>query len=211
MEQVRSHYQRLGVTPAATTTEIRAAYRALAAQFHPDRVGDEDPKALAFAERRMREINESWRVLSDPARRLAYDQTRRTRPKSTPPASSPLPKTPNGGTEDDLVDVFPEAGGLQSGLFRHLPWVAMLVVLGLIFVVSAYASTDKAPTADPKPGVGTCLDVSPGPSTTIVGCESPHEFQVVARVPDLTQCPPGTEGRRLANDNQFDCLVRASK
>jgi len=40
-----THYGTLGVERAATDQEIRAAYRALAGQHHPDRGGDHDAMA----------------------------------------------------------------------------------------------------------------------------------------------------------------------
>ena len=60
-------YSILGIPPAATADEIRAAYRRLARQYHPDlNAGPE-------AEARMKEINEAYDTLSDPLRRRQYD------------------------------------------------------------------------------------------------------------------------------------------
>ena len=60
-------YSILGVPAAATTEEIRAAYRRLARQYHPDlNAGPE-------AEARMKEINHAYATLSDPQRRRHYD------------------------------------------------------------------------------------------------------------------------------------------
>jgi hypothetical protein len=65
------YYRMLEVDPAASTETIRAAYAALAKRCHPDRnPGD------AEAARRMREINEAYHVLGDPARRRQYDRRR---------------------------------------------------------------------------------------------------------------------------------------
>ena len=60
-------YSILGVPAAATTDEIRAAYRRLARQYHPDL--NSGPEAEA----RMKEINEAYATLSDPLRRRNYD------------------------------------------------------------------------------------------------------------------------------------------
>ena len=62
-------YQILGVSPEAEDIVIRAAYRALAQRYHPDK--SSEPKALA--EQRMRSIQEAYEVLSDPVSRVAYD------------------------------------------------------------------------------------------------------------------------------------------
>ncbi len=65
----RDCYSILGVPRSATIGEIRAAYRRLAHQYHPDL--NSGPEAEA----RMQEINEAYATLSDPARRRLYDST----------------------------------------------------------------------------------------------------------------------------------------
>jgi curved DNA-binding protein CbpA len=65
------HYQMLGVARGASREEIAQAWRRRARAEHPDRrpgeVGDE-------AAGRFRALAEAYRVLSDPARRAAYDR-----------------------------------------------------------------------------------------------------------------------------------------
>ena len=63
----RSHYSVLGVKADATPDEIRRAYRRLSKTHHPDVSGDPDSAA------RFREVNEAYRVLTDPERRSEYD------------------------------------------------------------------------------------------------------------------------------------------
>ena len=65
----RDCYSILGVPRSATIDEIRAAYRRLAHQYHPDL--NSGPEAEA----RMQEINEANATLSDPERRRLYDST----------------------------------------------------------------------------------------------------------------------------------------
>lgn len=65
-----NHYATLGVTPQADPVVIRAAYRALAQRYHPDRYeGSKDE-----AHRLMSAINTAYEVLSDPLKRKAYDE-----------------------------------------------------------------------------------------------------------------------------------------
>lgn len=210
MSALVDHYQRLGVAPSASTEEIRVAYRALAAKFHPDRAMSGSAAELDLAERRMREINESWAVLHDPAARRRYDDARlrehqqasRGGPVGRPTPMAERPRPPR----DDLVDVAPP-GRLSTGLFRHLPWVLLVAVFALIFVVTAYAAKDDpAPEAPATAEQGSCIDVYPGPSTTIVGCEGPHELVVVQRVASGEPCPAGTEVRRFGVDDLVDCV-----
>lgn len=66
-------YAVLGVPRNATPLQVARAHRQLAKRHHPDlHSGDE---ARAEAADRMRQINEAWAVLSDPASRAEYDRT----------------------------------------------------------------------------------------------------------------------------------------
>ena len=65
-------YAELGVTPQAEPEVIRAAFRALAQRYHPDRqVG-----ASALWAAKMARINQAYNVLSQAERRRAYDASR---------------------------------------------------------------------------------------------------------------------------------------
>eukprot|EP00966_Prymnesium_polylepis_P258818 5977523-Prymnesium_polylepis.1 len=59
-------YVRLGVSADASDADVRAAYRKLALRHHPDKGGDGE----AF-----KRCAEAYAVLTDPARRRAYDAT----------------------------------------------------------------------------------------------------------------------------------------
>jgi curved DNA-binding protein CbpA len=65
------HYAALGLGSAATLTDIKKAFRQKAAQFHPDRNTAPD------APERFRGVQAAYEVLSDEAKRLAYDDNRR--------------------------------------------------------------------------------------------------------------------------------------
>ena len=53
----------LGVAPGASPDDIKAAWRGLARQHHPDLIGD-DPEAARRATRRMAEINAAYAALT---------------------------------------------------------------------------------------------------------------------------------------------------
>jgi curved DNA-binding protein CbpA len=72
MNTERDYYACLGVLPSAEDIVIRAAYKALAQRYHPDRY-EGDP---AEASKRMQDINEAYEVLSDSAKRKKYDGAR---------------------------------------------------------------------------------------------------------------------------------------
>lgn len=68
-EEKRDYYEVLGVQKGADEGEIKRAYRTLAKKYHPDmNPGD------AEAERKFKEVNEAYDVLSDPDKRAKYDQ-----------------------------------------------------------------------------------------------------------------------------------------
>ncbi|MCY7377277.1 MAG: molecular chaperone DnaJ [Pyrinomonadaceae bacterium] len=65
----RDYYEILSVTKTATETEIKAAYRKLAIQHHPDKNPDDHT-----AEEKFKEAAEAYSVLSDAQKRAAYDR-----------------------------------------------------------------------------------------------------------------------------------------
>lgn len=71
MSQIRDYYEILGVGKNASDADIKKAYRNLAREHHPDMVKDSDK---AGAEKKFKEINEAYQVLSDSEKRKQYDQ-----------------------------------------------------------------------------------------------------------------------------------------
>ena len=63
------YYEVLGITKSASQDEIKKAFHKLAHKYHPDKGGDE---------KKFKEINEAYQVLSDAQKRQQYDQFGRT-------------------------------------------------------------------------------------------------------------------------------------
>lgn len=68
MASKRDFYEVLGVTKSASAAEIKAAYRKLALEWHPDQ------NKAAGANEKFKEINEAYAVLSDTNKKSQYDQ-----------------------------------------------------------------------------------------------------------------------------------------
>ncbi|MCF5222984.1 J domain-containing protein [Pseudomonas syringae] len=66
----KGYYLVIGLTPAASGEQIKAAYRKRAMEFHPDRNPGHDTTA------QFQFLNEAYAVLADPVSRLEYDNLR---------------------------------------------------------------------------------------------------------------------------------------
>jgi curved DNA-binding protein CbpA len=93
-------YQLLGVGREASREEIAQAWRRRARAEHPDA-----RPADAAAPGRFRALSQAWQVLSDPARRAAYDRARdieqvtsRAAIRRVPVRHPPADRAPGGAT-----------------------------------------------------------------------------------------------------------------
>ena len=62
-----NYYEILGVDISAELAEIKAAYRKLARQYHPDVCGNDEENVAKF-----KKITEAYEVLSDSAQKQKY-------------------------------------------------------------------------------------------------------------------------------------------
>ena len=70
MAEKKDYYEVLGVSKNATDDELKKAFRKKAKQYHPDA----NPDNKKEAERKFKEVNEAYEVLSNPQKRKMYDQ-----------------------------------------------------------------------------------------------------------------------------------------
>jgi len=95
MPKEKDYYKILGVSKNATKEDIKAAYKKLAKQYHPDINKSHD------ASEKFKEINEAAAVLGDDAKRQQYDQF-----------GSAGPQFQGGGFSGfDFSDFMSESGG----------------------------------------------------------------------------------------------------
>lgn len=162
--QQRDHYETLGVSRSANADEIKAAFRKLAAQHHPDKNPD-DPKASI----RFKEINAAYQVLSDPQRRSMYDRFghRAEEPGSPFASSGPFA----GGVVDfseiaidgilgDLLGVFGVGKGDRGDVKRELE---------VTFEEAAFGTT-KSMRYDRIIACGDCRGSGSAPGTSPETC-----------------------------------------
>ena len=98
----RDYYEVLGVTREATDSEIKRAFRSLAREHHPDKTPD-DPES----ERRFKEVQEAYAVLSDREERKKYDTFGHEQP-----GGSPFGPSGFQGVNISIDDLF--GGGFES-------------------------------------------------------------------------------------------------
>jgi len=113
---VKNYYELLEIPPASTFDEVKRAFRAQIAKYHPDKVQHLGKEFQAMAADRAAELTEAYRILSDSGRRAEYDRafeesggapaaaapppgaTAAPRPAGDPsPQPSAPPPAPDGG------------------------------------------------------------------------------------------------------------------
>jgi hypothetical protein len=181
-----THYATLGVSEGAEPDAVRRAYLDMARQLHPDRWIDASPDERVDVERRMQEVNEAWRVLGNPGRRLAYDVERREvgrRARVAPPTG--VGDRYAFATGDLFAEDVPPVD-LATRVLRALPWIAVFLALGVIFVFTAYATSDSGTSPS---GEGTqCIRKVDGAAID-VACDVEGAQRVIIAVAQVGQCP----------------------
>ncbi|MGB5094131.1 MAG: DnaJ C-terminal domain-containing protein [Parvibaculum sp.] len=110
---MRSPYEVLGVDPGVDATEIKAAYRRLAKQLHPDA-----HKGNPITDARFQEVTAAYNLLKDAEGRRRYDAERRAAQMSARAAAFDkagagfrTDATPPQGRDDIFSDLF---GGIRN-------------------------------------------------------------------------------------------------
>lgn len=191
-------YDILGVSTSATTEQIRASYRKLARQVHPD-VGSAAHNSMVT----MAEINYAWSVLSDPVRRRDYDNSQREVLSVSTPHAEP-------GIGDPISRLH-HPSRLEPA---RIPWRGMLlaVVIGSVCVLIARGFTDPAPPGVPDQLLepGSCVVVGVDRLAIEVSCGGPHEYVVAQFIPLDRVCPSNTETFRDRQGMGIACVTVAT-
>ncbi len=184
----RTHYDVLGVEQDASSDAIRLRYRDLAREFHPDRVA-----GSAAGANRMPEINEAYRVLSDPARRAVYDAELRSPGSTRTDSHSPT-------TDDAQVDPDYEWRRRQATQPARVPWrtivVFSLMAIAGIVIIAQFTETTEPTGPNNITQVGDCMEITAQGMASEVLCTGEGDLVVRNIVPFDADCPFGYEQRQ---------------
>ena len=195
-----NHYERLGVSRAATPDELRAAYRRAARDAHPDRNGDRSADDMA-------QVNEAWRVLGDPARRRAYDHELDALADRSAAGSSAAPRAGAARPAPSTMS-FTATTPVTPARF---PWRFMLgmAAVGTVFVTVGHLVTDPGEPTRPDGLLQTGSCVMLDLDAYEVVCDGRQDAVVQQLIPSDQTCPNGTEPFRDRQGMGTACVVRS--
>jgi hypothetical protein len=171
------------VTADAEDFVIAAAYRALMKRYHPDR--DSRPEA----QERARQINAAFEVLSDPARRQAYDKLLGKPPPPPRPPPQVRRTTPAESKSGRLVRLAPVAGIL----------VVVAILVGLVGL--------RMTTEGGSPGG----EMTMAQNKSDNGLSTPLDQSLAFRAAPALIRDQRAGGMQLVVNNDADCYQRAAK
>lgn len=179
----------------------------MAREHHPDTKGE----ASAV---RMAQINEAWRVLSDPARRAMYDAQSRgsstQRVQAAPTNGSAAGGRAATATTSRVAAAAPPADVAPA----RFPWRFMLCLAaaGIAFILVNAALTKPSPAQVPDNliNAGSCVDVAANGDAVEVNCDGQNDGVVVSLIATDAICPPDTESHRDHQGMGQVCMRRST-
>ncbi len=168
--------------------------------MHPDRAasggGDDGGRAMAS-------INEAYRVLSDPGRRVVYDRSIDGAATVGTGSAAGGATGPAGTDEWDGRErpAAPRHTVLSPDGPAKVPWKLMAVLAvvgsGAVLVSSFFDASPAAEAPDGLLRLGSCVAFEPNGDVREVACTATDEDVVVEiMVPLDSACPVGTEAHR---------------
>ncbi len=189
---VRTHYHVLGIAPDADADTIRAAYRSLARDHHPDRVAS---SSAVSGGRDMPSINEAYRVLNDPGRRALYDRSLGASERGTTPASASHPGNDTVDPEEQWDYWRPDMDRPARVPWRSVLAFASFAVVGIL-VLAQFSGIDDDVGPDGILRNGDCVEIQANGDAREISCVGELDLVVRAFVPFDGTCPGLTEPHR---------------
>ena len=115
----KNYYELLELTPQATAEEIKRAFRAQIAKYHPDKVQHLGKEFQAMAADRAAELTEAYRILSDETRRAEYDRALAEGGAASAPAAASTPPAPTEAPRPAAPPPAEEPPPTRGGQFRQ--------------------------------------------------------------------------------------------
>lgn len=187
-----NYYDILGVGKGASKDEIKRAYRRLAHEYHPDKAGGDEKK--------FREVNEAYEVLSDDGQRAQYDQFGQTFQEARSRGASGFggfsgfsdfsefmrgfgdnfQRGPFAGMEFDMGDIFSDIFGSPRQA-RRRQGIDLETVLEIDFLESVFGA-EKDLALEKKDACPTCSGSGAEPGTNVTTCPKCHgQGQITTR------------------------------
>lgn len=114
---MKDYYEILGVIRTAEDIVIKAAYRALAQKYHPDKFKGQQEEAQL----KMQEINEAYAVLSDSEKRKEYDSTYEYQPEDgfeSPESDQATDFDDQNKVWSEILEYFPDLEVISAELAK---------------------------------------------------------------------------------------------
>ena len=121
------HYRTLGLPPDASPVEVKAKYRLLSKQYHPDKGGDQATMAR---------LNQAYGILSDTFKRAIYDaERRRAEQAAAQPTTQPQPMRTNRRPPAHSAMPRQQSRTRRANWWPKLAWgfAGLVIVLGILF------------------------------------------------------------------------------
>ena len=169
-EEKRDYYEVLGVDKSASDDELKKAYRKLAKKYHPDlNPGDTN------AEKKFKEANEAYEVLSDKDKRARYDQFG------------------HAGVDPNFGAGGP-GGGFGGGFGGFGDFGDLGDLFGSFFGGGGFGGGRRANPNAPRRGNDTSAAVNISFEEAALGCKKTVKFTKIDNCPDCggSGCESGT-------------------
>jgi hypothetical protein len=162
---VDTYYTVLGVPETATQADIKAAYRNLIKQVHPDTLPQTSPYWRKIAEDKAKELTEAYTVLSDRKQRAVYDGLLNSQ-QSAPPRPPDPPRYYNPPPQPAPA---PQKLNVQRKSNSGWVWLGLFIVL---FIIWLFSESDKDQRTK-----GTSAATSPTPASSTETATAPIDFR----------------------------------
>ncbi|MBO5143559.1 MAG: molecular chaperone DnaJ [Clostridia bacterium] len=176
-EAKRDYYEVLGVDKNVSDDELKKAFRKLAKKYHPDA----NPDNKEEAEKKFKEVNEAYEVLSDKQKRTMYDRFGHSGPNGYSSDFSGFSGFEGfggfggGGFDVDLGDIFSSffGGGASRSQRRNAPQRGrdIRVRVDITFQEAAFGVT-KEISINREEQCDTCKGSGCKPGTSEVTCKA---------------------------------------